>query len=232
MRRVVKTFGPNKAVTGLQITNEVNIASSRNTSDGAYKDALTALIRGIVTAKRTSRALGYRHQRIGFNYAWRFGDTNDADFWDRLGREGGATLRRHTDWVGLDIYPGTYVPSQAAVVDLGDAFLEGIAQTRECYMRKAGFSKSVPLRIEETGWPTGPGRPEAAQRAAVGALVKTAHRYRGTYNITDFRWFGLRDNNSRGPNFQSFFGLLRDDYSAKPGFHTYRKLVARYGARR
>ena len=230
VRRVVRTFGPNEAVTGLQITNEVNITFSRNTSDGAYRNAEEALVRGVVTAKRTSRALGYRHQKIGFNYAWRFGAANDAGFWDRLGRDGGATLRRHTDWVGLDIYPGTFVPGSAMVVDLGDALLEGIAQMRECYMRKAGFRRSMPLRIEEIGWPTGPGRSEAAQRSAVSALVRTAHRYRGTYNITDFRWFGLRDNNSQGPNFQSYFGLLRDDYTAKPGFHTYRRLVERYGA--
>jgi hypothetical protein len=232
VRRVVRAFGPNKAVTGLQITNEVNIGVSPNTSDGAYRNAVEALVRGVVTAKRTSRALGYRHQRIGFNYAWRFGDATDAAFWDRLRAQGGRTLRRHTDWVGLDIYPGTFIPPQPVVADLGDAFLEGVAQMRECYMRKAGFKRSVPLRIEETGWPTGPGRSEAAQRSAVSALVKAAHRYRGTYNISDFRWFGLRDNNSRGPNFQSFFGLLRDDYSAKPGFHTYRRLIARYGARR
>ena len=51
----------------------------------------------------------------------------------------------------------------------------------------------------------------------MSALVRTAHRYRGTYNITDFRWFGLRDNNSQGPNFQSYFGLLRDDYSGQAG---------------
>ena len=230
VRQVVRTFGPNKAVTGLQITNEVNITFSRNTSDGAYRNAVAALVRGVVAAKKTSRALGYRHQRIGFNYAWRFGDAGDAAFWDRLGAEGGATLRRHTDWVGLDIYPGTFVPSQSTVVNLGDALLEGIAQMRECFMRKAGFRRSMPIRIEEIGWPTGPGRTEAAQRGAVSALVRAAHRYRGTYNVTDFRWFGLRDNNSQGPNFQSHYGLLRDDYSAKPGFHTYRKLVARYGA--
>ncbi len=60
--------------------------------------------------------------------------------------------------------------------------------------------------------------------------MKTANRYRGTYNLTELNWFGLRDNNSAGPNFQSFFGLLRDDYSRKPAFGAYRKLVRRLGA--
>ena len=232
VRRVVREFGPNRRVTGLQITNEVNIAVSPNTSDGAYRDAVGALIRGVIEAKRTSRRLGYSHQEIGFNYAWRFGDPGDANFWSALRRRGGKRLRRHTDWIGLDIYPGTFVPGRQVVRNLADAYLEGLAQMRECFMRKGGFGRDVPLRIEETGWPTGPGRTEAEQRRAVEAIVKTAHRYRGTYNITDLRWFGLRDNNSAGPNFQSFFGLLRDDYSRKPGFEAYRKLIARYGRRR
>jgi hypothetical protein len=235
VRRVVRAFGPNRRVTGLQITNEVNLTFSPNTSDGYWKRAPEALVRGVIEAKRTSRRLGFDHQRIGFNFAWRTAGSADADFWRRIGRLGGARLRRATDWVGLDIYPGTYAPGillPSPVADLGDAYLEGLAQTRECYMRLAGFGRSTPLRIEETGYPTGPGRSEADQLRAVRALVRKTVAYRGTYGISDFRWFGLRDNNSRGPDFQSFFGLLRDDYSPKPGFAEYRRLVARHGARR
>ncbi len=231
VRKVIRTFGPNKLVTGFQITNEVNLTFSPNTSDGAYERAVRALVRGVIEAKRESRRRGYDWQKIGFNYAWRFGDRSDAGFWDAVGRLGGAKLRRYTDWVGVDIYPGTYVPALSQVVNLGDAFLEGIAQVRECYMPKAGFTRATPLRIEETGYPTGPGRPdEAAQARAVSELVKTANNYRGTYGISDFRFFGLRDNNSEGSNFQSFFGLLRDDYSPKPAYGVYRDLIARYGA--
>lgn len=231
VRRVIKTFGPNKRVTGFQITNEVNLRISPNTSDGAYKRAVRALVSGVAAAKRESLRHGYSWQQIGFNYAYRFGDDNDAGFWDAVGTLGGTKLRRYTDWVGIDLYPGTYVPALSKVVNLGDAFLEGIAQVRECYMRKAGFTRSTPLRIEETGFPTGPNRPgKAVQARALTAIVKTASNYRGTYNIRDLRWFGLRDNNSNGPDFQSYFGLLRDDYSPKPAFATYRDLIARYGA--
>jgi len=235
VRSVVRAFGPNRAVTGLQITNEVNISYSKNTSDGFYERAVEALVRGVIEAKRTSRRLGYDHQRIGFNYAFRSAGAvaaDDARFWRAVGRRGGERLRRATDWVGLDIYPGTFTPGllfQVPIVDIGDAFLEGVAQVRECYMPLAGFGRSTPLRIEETGYPTGPGRSEAAQVRAARQFVHAAVAYRGTYGISDFRWFGLRDNNSEGPNFQSFFGLLRDDYSPKPAFGVYRRLVARYG---
>lgn len=237
VRRVVREFGPIRRVTGLQITNEVNIAVSPNTSDGAYRRAVEALIEGVVAAKRESRRLGHDHQRIGFNYAWRFDfadQANDARFWAALGSRGGRRLRAHTDWVGVDLYPGTWTPGiffPAAIVDFGDAWLEGIAQTRECFMRKAGFTRRTPLRIEETGYATGPGRSEADQATATAAFARAAHRYRGTYAIGDFRFFGLRDNNSDGPTFQQHFGLLRDDYTAKPAFGAYRRAVARFGAR-
>ena len=237
VRSVVRAFGPNRSVTGLQITNEVNIDYSKNTSDGFYKRAVDALVEGVITAKRTSLKLGYRHQRIGFNYAFRSSGAQhatDAAFWRAVGRRGGARLRKATDWIGLDIYPGTFTPGvllPVPIADFGDSFLEGVAQLRECYMPKAGFKRSTPLRIEETGYPTGPGRTEATQLRAVRELVRTAVAYRGTYGISDFRWFGLRDNNSAGPTFQSFFGLLDDDYVPKPGFAEYRRLIARYGRR-
>ena len=230
VRRVVRAFGPIPAVTGLQIANEVNLTFSPNTSDGFYENSRAALIQGVKAAKREAIRAGHERLEIGFNYAWRFGDENDAEFWDALGQEGGRALRRATDWVGLDIYPGTFVPADAGIADHGDAFLEGLAQVRECYLPKAGFGPRFPLRIEETGWPTGPGRDEGRQRSILRQFVTTAHAYRGTYGITDFRWFGLRDNNSAGPDFQSYYGLLRDDYSPKPAFGEYRRLVRRYGA--
>jgi hypothetical protein len=235
VRRVVREFGPMRRVTGLQIANEVNIAFSPNTSDGAYRRSLEALVRGVVAAKRESLRRGYAHQTVGFNFGWRFVEGADAAFWTALGRRGGRRLRRHTDWVGIDLYPGSWTPGvffPAPIADFGDAFLEGIAQTRECYMAKAGFGRRVPLRIEETGYGTGPGRSEADQATATAEFARAAHRYRGTYNISDFRFFGLRDNNSAGPNFQQHLGLLRDDYNEKPAFDVLRRAIARYGARR
>ncbi len=238
VRKVVRAFGPNRRVTALQITNEVNLDFSPNTSDGYYRNAVPALVQGVIAAKRESTRLGYRWQKIGFNYAWRNADfKQDAQFWHEVGKLGGRTLRRATDYVGIDIYPGTFtpgilLPNSPPIKNLGDAWLEGIAQVRKCYMPKAGFTISTPIRVEETGYPTGPDRPgDAAQARALSAFVHTAVHYRGTYNITDFNWFDLRDNNSHGPNFQSYFGLLRDNYSPKPAFGAYRKLIARYGAR-
>jgi hypothetical protein len=39
----------------------------------------------------------------------------------------------------------------------------------------------------------------------------------------------LRDSNSGDPNFESQYGLLRDDYSPKPAFSVFQRLIAQLG---
>ena len=56
-------------------------------------------------------------------------------------------------------------------------------------------------------------------------MVGAVNEFRGTYNVTDYRWFDLRDHRSSSANFQHQYGLLRDDYTPKPAFEVYRELV-------
>ena len=63
------------------------------------------------------------------------------------------------------------------------------------------------------------------------AMVGAVHEFRGTYNVTDYRWFDLRDHNTSSVNFQHHYGLLRDDYTPKPAFSAYRELIARLAGR-
>src|SRR4051794_36256379 len=44
VREVVRRFGPNRRVVGLQITNEVNLSVSPDSSDGSYNGAREALV--------------------------------------------------------------------------------------------------------------------------------------------------------------------------------------------
>ena len=62
-------------------------------------------------------------------------------------------------------------------------------------------------------------------RAAIGAVAAA----RARYGVSDYRWFDLRDADTTDPSFESHYGLTRDDYTPKPAFSTYRRLIARHG---
>lgn len=229
VRRVVAVFGPNRHVTALQITNEVNLTFSPNTSDGAYINAQQALVGGVIAAKHEAQRLGYRQLSVGFNFAYRLDPAQDADFWRAVGA-GGPAFRNAVDWVGVDLYPGTFfVPT---VTDFGNSMVEALASVRRCWMPLAGLGPSVPIHVEENGYPTGTDRPESAQLAALDGFVRAVNAFRGTYNVSKYSWFGLRDNDSSAPDFQSHYGLLRSDYTAKPAFGRYCRLVERFAGPR
>jgi hypothetical protein len=234
VRRVVRRFGPNPRVTGLQVTNEVNFYRfAPDASDSAYDRARRALVRGVEAAHRLVHRLGFDQLRVGFNWAYRTDPGREARFWGFLREHGGKRFARSVDWVGLDAYPGTVFPPTEPPVGTGyrDGMVSAISQLRECFMPIARLGRDVPIHVEENGWPTGPGRSEAEQVRAMRQMVGAVHDFRGTYGVTDYRWFDLRDHNSSGPSFQQHYGLLRDDYTAKPAFGVYRKLVRRYSSR-
>ena len=84
------------------------------------------------------------------------------------------------------------------------------------------------MKVEENGWPTFPGRSWAMQATVLREMVTAVHDFRGTYNVTDYRWFDLRDHRSSSTNFQHQYGLLRDDYTPKPAFAVYEELVSEH----
>ena len=89
MRHVVDAFGSNRHVVAMTITNEINLAISPNTSDGAYPRAEQALIRGIIAAHREAQRRGFTQLRFGFTFAYRFNPVTDAAVFTGL-RSGGA----------------------------------------------------------------------------------------------------------------------------------------------
>jgi hypothetical protein len=93
-------------------------------------------------------------------------------------------------------------------------------------MPLAGLGKGTPIHVSENGYPTGPGRSYEEQSTALAEMVRAVHDFRGNYNVSDYRWFDLRDGDSSSSNFQQQFGITRDDYSPKPAFETYRGLIA------
>jgi hypothetical protein len=236
VRHVVDRLGGNRRVIAMTITNEVNLTFSPNTSDGYYRGAPDALIGGLESAHSEAQRRGFRWLRFGFTFAYRLLPTADSAFFSYLGAHGGAPFLRALSFVGLDFYPGTVYPP---VMIPGDTYTAEMAQAlgsmRDCFMPLARIGPRTPIWITEDGLPTGV-LSDTQQAAALRELVLTAHDYSRTFNVTDYRWFNLRDSVSGGlaPLVGLTFasdGLLRADYTAKPSFLAYRSLIATLGTR-
>lgn len=237
VRHVVDTFGPNRQVVAMTIINEINVQGSPNTSDGSYQGAGPALVAGIEAAHAEAVHNRFTQLRFGFTYAYRFSPGGDAALFSYLAAHGGTPFLHALGFVGLDFYPGTIYPP---VMAPGDTYRADLAQAaglvRDCLDPEAGISPSVPIWSTENGVPTGV-LLAAQQATALRQLVQAAQAYSGTFNITDYRWFNLRDTTSTGPatlvgaTFSSD-GLLDDSYAPKPSFGVYRSLIANSGERR
>jgi hypothetical protein len=231
VREVVDRFGAIPGVVGLQITNEVNFDFSADSSDGAYEGGKDALIKGVIAAKDEARRKGFTQLEIGFNWAYRYDPSHEQAFWDYLRDKGGKPFVDALDWVGLDAYPGTvFPPAEQSVDDYRDGMVNAMSSFR-CYLRAAGIPDRVPIHIEENGWPTYGMRREDMQEKVAEVMIRASSDFRGTYNVTDYRWFNLRDANTSDPAIAQHFGLLRDDYSPKPAFATVARLFGELGRR-
>ena len=226
VREVVRRFGPNPRVIALQIANEVNITFSPDSSDGAYDGAREALVRGVIAAKQEATRLGYRHLEIGFNWAYRLDPATETSFWQGVRDRGGREFVESLDWIGLDAYPGTVFPPAESEGGERDGIVNGMSALR-CYARIPGIPETVPMKVEENGWPTQPpARSYEKQATVLELMVRAVHDFRGTYNVTDYRWFNLRDGDTDSPLLFQHFGLMESDYEHKPAFDVYKRLVS------
>jgi len=153
VRRVVDVLGANPHVIAMTITNEVNVAFSPNTSDGAYPAAEKALIEGVEAAHDQALRDHLSRLRFGFTYAYRFGPASDAAFFARLRTLGGIRFRRALGFVGLDFYPGTIFPSAVAPGGYRAALAQAAGVVRRCLAPRAGIGPGVPIWSPRPGCP-------------------------------------------------------------------------------
>ena len=223
VRSTVRRYGPNANVTSLQITNEANQPGSPGASDGAYPGATDALVQGVEAAHAERTAGGYSQLRIGFNWAYGTGATQTT-FFAAL-RQAGSAFSSAVDWVGADVYPGVWnstaaTPAAAAAVVIG-----ALRQLRQCYLPLAGLTANTTLAVTENGYPTSADRSYADQALFLQAEASAVSAFRSQYGVRAYRVFDLRDSNSSDPDLESQYGLMRDDYTAKPAFQTLHALI-------
>jgi hypothetical protein len=222
VRGVVRQVGDRPA--SLQVAEEPNNPNAETGGDGGSPNVLQALVEGIHAARDEASHLGLPVQ-VGFNACPAF-DPGQI-FWREVARIGGPGFAREVDYVGLDFFPDVFRP--VPFEQLRPAVEGVLRQFRTVSLAAGGIPASVPIRIAENGWPTGPDRPPERQAAVLETIVRTVHNLRGALNITHYEFFSLRDPGGDGAGFREF-GLLRDDYTPKPAFDTYRRLIAELGS--
>src|SRR4051794_36097894 len=110
VREVVRRFGSNPRVIGLQIANEVNLTFSKDSSDGSYSGAREALVRGVIAAKQEATRLGYTQLRIGFNWAYRTHPAGGTSFLQAVRGRGGPRVVRPPGLIRPGGFPGPLLP--------------------------------------------------------------------------------------------------------------------------
>lgn len=193
--------------------------------DGDFPKVHEALVAGALAAKQEARRRGFARLRVGFNVA----TAEDGDpFFGALGRLGDGRWAEAIDYVGLDCFPdvGEHpVAPDGQPGDLTDAVVEAVGWLRQ-ELPAAGLAAGVPVVVAEHGWPTGPGRPPHRQAAVLERVIRTLCDRRGELNVAGYALFALRDADSASSDIFDQFGIMHDDYTSKPAFEVYRRLIA------
>jgi hypothetical protein len=205
----------------VQVTGEPNLTWAGAAADGAFPGARDALVQGVLAGAAAKRETGAT-AAIGFAVVPDIDPAADG-FWAGVRDAGGAEFAAAVDYAGIDIYPDVFGPRISP--DQLPATVERLLRDfRERDLAAAGIPPSVPIRICENGWPTGPGRTPEQQADVLETIVRAVHARREELNVTHWELFTLRDADSSNDGLFHQFGVLRDDYSPKPAFERLRGL--------
>ncbi len=222
IRAILREYGPYLAK--IQITEEPNNPHTATGGDGSSPNVIQAIFTGVLAAKEEISRLGYAIQ-VGFNATPSF-DPEDI-FWNQIGRSSSPDFVAALDYVGLDFYPDVFRPLPPGL-SLSDAVTAVLTHFRMKNLANGKIPATVPIHITENGWPTSATRTPERQAVVVEEVIRTIAGAAPIINITHYEFFNLRDADSADPGFQ--FGLMRDNYSPKPAFSIYRKLIEKFSS--
>lgn len=227
IRKVINRFGSHLA--SLQITNEPNLSFM----EGSKPYILKALVEGVVTAKKETLERNLQI-KIGF------GSVPESPaavphFWENLSKAGGKTFIDSVDFVGHNFYVDVFEEQPLNLKEIPTSVERTLRNLREKDLVTAGIPTSVPIRIAENGWPTGKNpianieRTYEHQAKVLELVIRTIYNLHHELNITHYELFGLRDADSSKDDLFHQYGIMRDDYSPKPAYYTFKKLIQELG---
>lgn len=226
IRKVINRYGTQLA--SLQITNEPNLSFM----EGSKPYILKALIEGVITAKREvwERNLPIK---IGF------GSVPESPaavpfFWENLATAGNRTFIDSVDFVGHNFYVDVFEGQPMDLKEITVSVERTLRSIREKLI-SSGMPDTVSIRVTENGWPTGKNpvanieRTCDRQTEVLEAVIRTTYNLRQELNISHYVLFGLRDADSSKDDLFHQYGIMRDDYTPKPAYDTFRRLIYELG---
>ncbi len=223
VKNIIEEYHP--YICKLQITEEANV--NLPVLDGHYPKSKDALVQGVIHAHQVLREMDLQIP-VGFNATPDFNP--DRQFWKEIASMAGKPFYDALGFVGLDFFPDVFRP----IPDAGDEKnLENVIKYILGLYRKdlleARIQHQIPLHITENGWPTGNNRSEEDQTLRLEKIIRVIYQLRSEFNIECYELFALRDADSSNPDIFHQFGILKDDYTPKKIFHTFKKLVEELG---
>jgi hypothetical protein len=156
-------------------------------------------------------------------------------FWENLAKAGGELFIRSVDFVGHNFYVDVFDEQPIELKDIPASVEHTLRNLREIHLSTAGIPASIPIRVTENGWPTGKNpitnreRPYEHQSTVLEIIIRTIYKLRSELNISHYELFGLRDADSTKEDLFHQYGILWDDYSPKPAYYTFKKLIQELG---
>lgn len=226
IKKIIKRYGSHLA--SLQITNEPNLSFM----EGSKPYILKALVEGVITAKK--EVLNDNLPvKIGF------GSVPESpaavpNFWENLKKYGNKAFFDSFDFVGHNFYVDVFEDQPLDLKGINAAVEHTLRNLRENLVT-AGIPALVPIRVTENGWPTGKNpvanieRTYERQAEVLETVIKTIDDLRQELNISHYELFGLRDADSSKDDLFHQYGIMRDDYTPKPSYFIFKKLIQELG---
>jgi hypothetical protein len=228
IRKVIGRYGTH--LQSLQITNEPNLSFMEGSK--AYTQRF--LVAGVLAAKTEIQSLGLPVP-VGFGSV-PDGPMAVPHFWEDIAKLGGDAFINAVDFVGHNFYIDVFEDKLLELKEVPAAVERVLRSLRAHNLAAAGIPASVPIRVTENGWPTGENpvtsveRTDQRQQEVLEAIIRAIYDLRSELNISQYVLFGLRDADSSKTDLFHQYGIMRDDYSPKPAYASYQKLLQELGA--